>query len=300
MTVLAAHQVPTIEPGSPDWFRYMSASKAAAVLGLSPWESPFSLWCLMAGLVDPEPQTKAQARGHYLEPAVANWLADRHPEYRMLPGGTWVSNDRPWQLSSPDRLLYAGDELAELIECKTDADGREWGRPGTNEIPLYYLVQVLFQMDTIGARRTRVGLLTGRLEFREYVVDYDEHYAAVIRERCESFMASLLLGDMPDLDDRKATYESLRRQHPLIDRAGKYFMEPGLAIEVIDALQELESAEAAVLTAKGKLLVAMGTARRAYFNGDLVAIRMAKGAEGVPFLKFEKALPDISDLVGAF
>jgi len=30
--------VPRIEPGNPEWLRVMSASKIAAVLGLSPWE----------------------------------------------------------------------------------------------------------------------------------------------------------------------------------------------------------------------------------------------------------------------
>jgi hypothetical protein len=31
----------SLVPGSAEWLREMTASKVAAVLGLSPWESPF-------------------------------------------------------------------------------------------------------------------------------------------------------------------------------------------------------------------------------------------------------------------
>jgi hypothetical protein len=64
-------------PGSPEWCAEMTASKVAAVLGLSPWDSPYSLWYQMAGQVDRGIETVNQTRGHYLEPAVAAWVADR-------------------------------------------------------------------------------------------------------------------------------------------------------------------------------------------------------------------------------
>ena len=46
--------VPRLEPGSAAWLQRMSASKIAAVVGLSSYQSRFSLWHRMAGLVEQE------------------------------------------------------------------------------------------------------------------------------------------------------------------------------------------------------------------------------------------------------
>lgn len=97
---------PRMEPGSPDWLATMSASKIAAVVGLSTYESRFSLWHRMSGLIDPEPDDDEKRRGHYLEPAIARWFADQHPEWVIEPTGTWGHQDRPWQTASPDRLVH--------------------------------------------------------------------------------------------------------------------------------------------------------------------------------------------------
>ena len=48
---MTAVLLPDLQPGSPDWQTRMTASKVAAVLGLSPWESRFSLWHRMSGLI---------------------------------------------------------------------------------------------------------------------------------------------------------------------------------------------------------------------------------------------------------
>ena len=70
-------------PGSPEWLQRMSASKIAAVVGLSPYQSRYSLWMQMAGLAPQPVQTKAMSRGHYLEPAIAAWFADQHPDWTV-------------------------------------------------------------------------------------------------------------------------------------------------------------------------------------------------------------------------
>ena len=52
-----------------DWARKMTASKVAAVLGLSKWASPYSMWLRMKGL-DPDDENRNaadKARDHYLE-----------------------------------------------------------------------------------------------------------------------------------------------------------------------------------------------------------------------------------------
>lgn len=68
-------------PGTREWAQRMTASKVAAVLGVSKWESPYSMWLRMKGLVPADDGRNAndKARGHYLEDGVVRWWIDQHP-----------------------------------------------------------------------------------------------------------------------------------------------------------------------------------------------------------------------------
>ncbi|MFI7468209.1 lambda-exonuclease family protein [Nonomuraea sp. NPDC049646] len=297
---------------SPQWraarAKRISGSRIAAILGLSPWASPHSTWCEMAGLVEPAPATKQQDRGHYLEPAVAAWFADQHPEWHLFETGTWVHNDRGWQLANPDRLIryHLSDnlpvgwynlEVSALLEIKTDADGSGWGEPGTDEIPVYYRTQVQWYMDVLGLPRAYIAVLGDRLEFREYVVDYDPADAAIMRASAENFLDSLLWGEMPALDGHPATYETVRKLHPDID-GSDIDLDDDTAIEYLAALAAAKASESRVNAAKSQLATAMGTSRRARWRNQTIATRQAKNG-GAPYLVAGRKLPDPTTLTGA-
>ena len=57
--------------GSVEWHehrrRYRNASETPAVLGVSPWQTPYQLWQLKLGLIDPV-VTPAMTHGSELEP----------------------------------------------------------------------------------------------------------------------------------------------------------------------------------------------------------------------------------------
>ena len=55
----------------------IGASSVAAVMGLSPWASPYSLWAKYLGLVEPE----------LGNPKAAEW-GDFNPAFFILPDGT--------------------------------------------------------------------------------------------------------------------------------------------------------------------------------------------------------------------
>ncbi|MBX6386658.1 MAG: YqaJ viral recombinase family protein [Microbispora sp.] len=303
-------------PGSPEWHKAratrVGGSRIAAILGLSPWESPYSVWCQMAGLTQPGEQTAEQDRGHYLEPAIAAWFADQHPEYVVRAAGTYVHQDRDWQLANPDRLLlgapgaFTEPGVRAVLEIKTDADGSGWGEPGTDQIPVYYRTQVQWYMDVLGLPRAHVAVLTSRLGFREYVVDYDPDDAAALREAAEWFLDSLLWDEMPDLDAHPATYAAVRDLHPDIDPDAVYDVDDELAMEFLTALADKAAAKDREAAARTRLAAAMGTAYRARWRGQTIATRQSKKG-GAPFVVAGRNLPavpavttpDVSDLAGA-
>lgn len=288
-----ARRVAAMLPGSAQWLKYMSASKVSAVLGLSPWESPFSLWHKMSGGIGPEPETDEQARGHYLEPALAAWWTDRHPEYSVQAGGSWVHRHRGWQLSTPDRLARHKDTgVWRPVELKTSADDTEWGDEGTAEIPVYVRAQTLWQLDTLGLDEATVVVLTSRLEFREYTVTYDEADAEVIRRACTDFLATLERGEQPPIDGHTATWRAIRELHPDIDDT-----EADIPDEIgerwLRARQALTDAKDTELAARGEVADSMGNARHGMWRGQRIAVRQARGVDGTPFVVADRHLPHL-------
>ena len=68
------------EPGTARWSALVTASKVAAIVGASPWDSPWSMWHRMSGDLAPDPDNAARLRGRLLEPAVLAWWAHQHPD----------------------------------------------------------------------------------------------------------------------------------------------------------------------------------------------------------------------------
>lgn len=287
-----------LAPGSDAWRRVITASKVAAILGVSPYESPRSLWHLMRGDVAPAETTRVQSRGHYLEPAILAWWRDQHPEYRVMRRGVLATReDLPWAAANLDALAWPARRRADrvIVEAKSSDKDDEWGRPGTDEIPAYYAAQVTWAMHVDGATRAYVPIITSHLEFREYVVDYDPELAAAIEARCAEFYASLDAAVPPPLDDHVATYESLRRVHPDIDVDAEVELDPGMAREYVEATQALKAATSRATAAKSAVIDALGTARRAYCTGQVIAQRQNTAA-GVPALYPARRAVDLDAL----
>lgn len=275
-----------LEPGSDAWLQHMSPSKAAAVLGVSPYESPLSMWNLMAGITVKDPTSKVQARGHYLEPAILAWFFDQHPELiRVEDNPTRFHPTLPWAANMDAEAIRGGFGVTERfsVEAKSDAIGDDrWGTPSTDEIPPYYVAQAMCSMHITGHRTTYFPIITARLEFVEYIVHYDEDWATNVMEPAlTAFMDSLTTGVRPPLDGHPATYESIKKSHPdIVDSYVK--LPPATALEYLEARDAAKAAQARADTARNVVLDLMGSARIAKCGDVKVARR--QGTRGAPAL----------------
>lgn len=298
--------LPDLKPGSDEWMQRMTASKVSAVLGLSPWESRFSLWHRMAGLMPKQEDTDQTRRGHYLEAAVADWFADQHSKDMVLrPGRAWAHKDREWQAASPDRLIDTAEprgpsawevKTEALLEVKTTAVDDEWGAAGTDEIPPYYRCQVMWQLDTLSLPTAYVAVLLPRLEFREYRVDYNADEAAYLRSECRAFLDSLPGGpaeQRPDLDGHAQTYMTVRVLNPEVD--GDTSVPGPLAREYVAAVQELRAATTRHDLARVQMADHMQTARRALWDGKSIATRRAGRNGAAPYVQAANTLPSFEE-----
>lgn len=302
MTVRAARRIPDLAPGSPEWMKVMTASKVAAVLGLSPWESRFSLWHRMAGLIDSKPETAQTSRGHYLEDGVAAFLADEYPHLRFSRTGTWVNKRRPWQCATPDRVVRNGRRAVGVAEVKTAADWEEWGPDGSDEIPPYYRCQVVWQMDTLGLPAGYVAVVLPRLQLRAYAIRYDVGEAEFIRREVTAFLDTLPGGpaeQMPDVDSHGETYLAVRQLHPEISDE-EVEVPLTIARPYCDAVLALRAAEDEHQLRRTQLAQHMGDAKKAVVRTapDVVVPIAGRQSQAgrTPFVKAVKNVPDLTEI----
>jgi putative phage-type endonuclease len=298
LSTITGKSIPPLTPGSQDWLKTISASKIPAILGISPWQSRYALWHLMAGNTEPWAGNKNTERGTYLENAVFGWFEAQHPELTVVGSGSYAHNVHASWTAAPDGIAhqdeYDEDEGPETygVEIKTAQYSDGWGKAGTAELPPYYLAQVAWQMIVTGVDRVYVPVLFGQpFEFREYVVEWDDIAGDVdaIKAEVHAFQRSLADGVAPDIDGSSATYNTIKELHPDIDGETVEIPED-LGTAYLYAKETLDMATGAADKYKNEIAATMGTAKKATLYGQPFFTRQARGG-GTPYLVAARTLP---------
>jgi len=280
-----AERIGTFEVESPEWraarSRGLGGSEIAAVLGLSPWCSKFTLWHRKAGMVDPEKESPAMSWGKRLETPIADRFAETHPDARLTRTGTWRSKARPWQIANPDRLIHAKHGPTSILECKTahSMDAWEW----VDGVPVYYRCQALWYLDVFGLETCHFAVLIGGSDYRELEVRFDQTEAYVMRDAADEFLASIRDGHRPAIDESDSTYQTMRELHPGIDGTEKEISDE-VAAQYLAACTAERSVKDWKRRASSAVLDEMGTARYALYGGERIALRAAV-RDNPPFLR---------------
>lgn len=295
MSTFTDISVPEVEPGSEEWFTYMTASKVSAIMKHSTYDSYLSLWLKMAGRIQPEQDTDITRRGHYLEPAVREWFRDQHPEWQVTKTGMWIHPEIEWAASTPDGIIHTPDGQ-ELFEAKSSTLDHEWGEPGTDQIPAGYYDQAQWQMFTTQLRRVRLAVIKSYLDFSEYVIEYNPEYVAVMLATVTAFMDTLAKGERPSidpLDGHTATYQAIKELNPGITDETAY-IESDMAIPYLEAVVERKAAEYREQAAKSVIADHAGEARAVEWDGRKLFTRQSRNG-GTPYLVASKNLPTLPE-----
>ena len=193
-----------------------------------------------------------------------------------------------------DRIALVRREGARLVEVKSASNGDEWGPSGSDEIPAGYRAQIMWQLFVTGATYCHVAVLLPFLEFREYVITYDDAEANFIVTAADAFMASLATDTPPPLDGAESTYQTVRQLHPEIDD-----VEVEVPLATADSFLWLKAnlnlAEGMERESRAEMLARMGSAKRAVCNGVTIATRAAKSG-GTPYLSYPRTLPTLGQI----
>ena len=174
-------QIINVPQGSQEWHeerrKGIGGSDAAAILGLSKWNTPLTLWMEKTGAATEQERTQEQARGNFLENGILEWYQWHTQQKVERINGIIRSEEHPFMQFSPDGI--ADDRI--VVEVKTALVDDEWGDEGTDQIPTEYMIQVQHEMAVVKFNVAHVPVLFPHFHFSLYIVHADPELQELIR-----------------------------------------------------------------------------------------------------------------------
>ena len=201
----------------------LGASDIAAVLGLSKFKGPHDVWSRKHGLTENDDSKAVFLRGHRLEPAVLDYIADETGA-QLATGygdahGPWVVSPL-WEHVGchPDGFLYGGEfpRCWSIAEAKTSQVAAGWGPSYTDEFPPYYYVQVLISLALTGLKHAHLGVyMPVHDDWRIYATKADDELAErILTKASEWWDRHIIGGDPPPVDGTPGAREMLGLLYP--------------------------------------------------------------------------------------
>lgn len=184
--------------GSPEWLAYrrsrFNASESAALLGVSPWQTPYQLWLEKTGKTDSKPNA-AMLRGTELEPA-ARAAYEEQTGLVMQP----LVLEAGRYSTSLDGMTLDGDLVLE-IKCPLRGTRSDlWRDVTAGAVPKHYLVQVQHQLMVSGAQTAHLWVFDGSRGLL-HEIQRDEALMERIQTAWEAFAVHLDHDTPPALTD---------------------------------------------------------------------------------------------------
>lgn len=242
----------------------IGASEVGAVLGVSPYETPFSLWLKKTGQVPPEPENEAMLMGHMLEDVVAKrWEMETGEKVIKASAADiiYVHPEYDFMRATPDRIVRGRKKLLEIKTTVTQVD--------PEDIYPHWLAQVQFQMYVTGIHDADLAWLVQGRYFGYAHIPYDPEFAEFIAERVKEFWTeSVAGGKEPELIS--AADFAIKGSDPgtSID-ADEEAVAQVLSLRKLNV--QISDAEADAETLKNALKVYMGQAESLVHDGETLA-----------------------------
>jgi putative phage-type endonuclease len=188
----------------------VTASTAAALLGIHPYTSAFELWAEKTGRKGAEDDDNpVLRRGRVLEYAAVDMIREDHPDWKV----THSFNNRYFRDpgarlgATPDCFVRRPDRKGQgIIQIKTASDFsvKQWIDPETKEItpPLWVAVQATIEADLTNSAYAMVALLVvGRgIELHMIDIPVVPDLMRRIRGEVADFWRVTAAGGHPDAD----------------------------------------------------------------------------------------------------
>lgn len=187
----------------------LTATDMSAVLGLNPWRSAFDVYVDKVAPQEHEGEQQAASEAIELGTALEPWIRQRYSKIHNVvirgENETYQHPKKTLALATPDGLLHVNTVASVglppigVLECKTGGltggawqISKQWGEPGTDEVPQQYLIQCHWQLFVLSGIHPELeyadlAALIGNLGYREYRFLPDEELWGMLFEQARRF-----------------------------------------------------------------------------------------------------------------
>lgn len=189
---------------------YIGGSDAAAVVGLNPFSSPYSLWAEKTGRIPGFEGNLATEVGTYLEEFVAQKFAAETGKKVRRANQSFLNSDYPWAIANIDRDIV-GEDAGLEIKTTSELNLKKFA---CGEYPANYYAQMVHYLAITGKQRWYLAVLIGNREFKWFVLERDEDEIAALMEAEKDFWWHVETDTPPAADGMQATGEAIKTIYP--------------------------------------------------------------------------------------
>ena len=207
-------KISTVGMSHDDWLMHRSksigGSDAAAIVGMSQYSSPYSVWAEKTGKLPPKEDNEAMRQGRDLEEYVAKRFTEATGKKLRRENSIIINPKYPFAHANVDRLVVGEDAG---FEAKTTSV-LNLSKFKNGEYPENYYCQCVHYLAVTGAKRWYLGVLILGVGFEWYVIERDEDEIAALMQSEEAFWQYVKKDVPPAVDGTKGTTEALKSVFP--------------------------------------------------------------------------------------
>jgi putative phage-type endonuclease len=176
----------------------IGGSDVAAILGLSPWQTPYGVYLEKRGESAPIDDNDSMRWGRYLEPVIRQAYSDKTGREVRVPQELIRSPVHEFMIANLDGVAGGAGEPFRIFEAKTARSADGWGEPGSDQVPQPYLLQVQHYMAVTDVEVSDVAVLIGGSDFRLYEVRADRELQSMLIDAEAEFWQRVQAGEPPE------------------------------------------------------------------------------------------------------
>lgn len=188
----------------------IGGSEIAAVMGMSPFDTPLSLWAKKTGKIQADLSNfEAMEIGTELEPFLAAKFTKKTGIQLRIDNRTFKHPKYPYMIGHIDRWVVGEDAI---WEGKTTSAWMEKHWDG-EEIPKHFVLQVVWYLGLVGKSKGHIAVLIGGQKFRTKMVEFDKELFEAMVERAREFMEYYVAKDIAPIAT-EGDSDTLIRMYP--------------------------------------------------------------------------------------
>lgn len=200
----------------------IGGSEIAAALGLNAYKTPLELWLEKTGQAPGFEGNDRTEWGLDVEPSLRNWYVRRHNLAVLVPTESMYHEEHSWMRATPDGIALRENPAEREVywdhgfEAKNVGrhSAHRWGEPGTDQVPIEYLLQAQQGMAVTELKRWVIVACIAGDPPAEYPIERDDELIGQIIDGGAAFWRLVEAGTPPEIDGSEAYSVYLAERYP--------------------------------------------------------------------------------------